>query len=146
MAKLKLLIDHTLEDNATRLIHFTKFLEEKSINKNSEHVYQDVILKNFASARESVTRSYEEIITCLALSIQERFQDFVNSPVFTSLVLVLDFNFRLKEQESLSSYRNEEILKLSESFWNLATVKQCVVISTPNGMGCFKSLCRTNVN
>ena len=61
MAKLKLLIDHSLEDNATRLIHFTKFLEEKSINENSEHVYQDVILKNFASARESVTRSHAHL-------------------------------------------------------------------------------------
>ena len=59
MAKLKLLIDHSLEDNATRLTHFTKFLKEKSINEYSEHVYQDVILKNFASARESITRSYD---------------------------------------------------------------------------------------
>ena len=67
MAKLKLLIDHSLEDNATRLTHFTKFLKEKSINENSEHVYQDVILNNLASARESVTHSYEEITTRLAL-------------------------------------------------------------------------------
>ena len=66
-AKLKLLIDYSLEDNATRLTLFTKFLKEKSINENSGHVYQSVILKNFASARESITHSYEEIITRLAL-------------------------------------------------------------------------------
>ena len=59
MAKLKFLIDHSLEDNATRS---TQFLKEKSINVNREHVCQDVILKNFASVRESVTRSYEEIL------------------------------------------------------------------------------------
>ena len=59
MAKLKLLIDHSLEDNATRL---TQFLKEKSINENREHDYQDVILKNFASTRESVTCSYEQIL------------------------------------------------------------------------------------
>ena len=41
MAKLKLLIDHSLEDNATRLTHFTKFLKERSITKNSEQVYQE---------------------------------------------------------------------------------------------------------
>ena len=102
MAKLKLLIDHSLEDNATRLTHFTKFLKEKSINENSEHVYQDVILKNFVSATESVTCSCEKIITHLALSTQERFQDFVNSPALTSIVLILDFNLWPKEQESLS--------------------------------------------
>ena len=45
MTKLKLLIDHSLEDNTTRLTHFNKFLKEKSVNKNSEHIYQDVILK-----------------------------------------------------------------------------------------------------
>ena len=39
MAKLKLFIDHSVEDNATRLTHFTKFLKEKSINENSEHAY-----------------------------------------------------------------------------------------------------------
>ena len=111
MAKLKLLIDHFLEDNATCLTHFTKFLKEKSIAKNSEHVYEDVILKNFGSARESVTCSYEEIITPLALSMQERFQDFVNSPVFASLKSILDFNLWPKEQESRSSYCDEEILK-----------------------------------
>ena len=71
MAKLKLLIDHSLEDNAKRLTHFTKFLKEKSTNENCEHAYQDVILKNSVSARESVTRLYEQIITHLALSMQE---------------------------------------------------------------------------
>ena len=66
-AKLKLLNDHSLEDNATRLTPFSKFLKEKSINENSEHAYQVAILKYFASAKESVTRSYEKIITRLAL-------------------------------------------------------------------------------
>ena len=73
-------------------------------------------MKNFASARESVPRSYQEIITRLALSVQEQFQDFVNSPVFTSLMPILDFDLRLKEQESLSSYCDEEKLKLSNHF------------------------------
>ena len=41
MTKLKLLIDHSLEDNTTRLTHFTKFLKEKSANKNCEHICQD---------------------------------------------------------------------------------------------------------
>ena len=36
----------------------------------------------------------------LALSMQERFQDLVNSPVFTtSLVPILDFHLWPKEQE-----------------------------------------------
>ena len=139
MAKLRLLIDLFLEDNATRLTHFTKFLKEKSINKNSEYVYQDVILKNFASARESVTRSYEEIITRLALPMQERFQDFEKSPVFTSLVPILDFNLWPKEQESLGSYCDEEILKLSNHFEALLQLNQCVVISIPNEWDVLKA-------
>ena len=135
IAKLRLLIDHFPEDNATRFTHFTKFLKEKSINKNSEYVYQDVILKNFASARESVTRSYEEIITHLALPMQERFQDFEKSPVFVSLVPILDFNLWPKEQESLSSYCDEEILKLSDHFEALLQLTQCVeYLYQMNGM------------
>ena len=64
--------------------------------------------------------------------MQERFQDFVSSPVFTSLVLILDFNLCPKEQESLSSYCDEEILKLSNNFEALLQLNQCVVISIPN--------------
>ena len=64
--------------------------------------------------------------------MQEQFQDFVNSPVFTSLVPILDFNLWQKEQESLSSYCNEEILQLSNHFEALLQLNQCVVISIPN--------------
>ena len=41
MAKLKFLIDHSLEDKTTSLTHFTKFLKEKinEIDENSKHVY-----------------------------------------------------------------------------------------------------------
>ena len=64
--------------------------------------------------------------------MQEQFQDFVNSPVFTSLVPILDFNLWQKEQESLSSYCNEEILQLSNHFETLLQLNQFVVISIPN--------------
>ena len=71
--------------------------------------------------------------------MQERFQDFVSSPVFTSLVLILDFNLCPKEQESLSSYCDEEILKLSNNFEALLQLNQCVVISIPNEWDVLKA-------
>ena len=71
--------------------------------------------------------------------MQEQFQDFVNSPVFTSLLPILDFNLWPKEQESLSSYCDEEILKLSNHFEALLQLNQCVVISIPNEWDVLKA-------
>ena len=75
----------------------------------------------------------------LALSMQEWFLDFVSSPVFTSLVPILDFNLCPKEQESLSWYCDEEILKLSNHFEALLQLNQCVVISIPNESDVLKA-------
>ena len=44
---------------------------------------------------------------------------------------ILDFNLWPKEQESLGSYCDEEILKLSNHFEALLQLNQCVVISIP---------------
>ena len=52
---------------------------------------------------------------------------------------ILDFNLCPKEQESLSSYCDEEILKLSNHFEALLQLNQCVVISIPNEWDVLKA-------
>ena len=71
--------------------------------------------------------------------MQERFQDFVNSPVCTSLALILNFNLWPKEQESLSSYCHEKILELSNHFEALLQLNHYVVISIPNEWDVLKA-------
>ena len=63
----------------------------------------------------------------------------MNSPVFTSLVPILYFILWPKEQESLSSYCDEEILKLSNHFEALLQLHQCVVISIPGEWDVLKA-------
>ena len=59
--------------------------------------------------------------------------------LLTSLVPILDLNLWLKEQESLSSYCDEEILKLSNHFEALLQLNQSVVTSISNAWDVLKA-------
>ena len=44
MAKLKILIDQSLDDNSQRLMHYTKLLKDMKLTENVDHMYQDLPL------------------------------------------------------------------------------------------------------
>ena len=112
MAKLKILIDQLLEDNSQRLTHYTKLLQDTELTENGDRMYQDLPLNRFDQVKSSVKHSYDEIITHLAFSMEQRFKDLINSPLFNSLAPILDVNLWPKNQAQLSKYCDLEINSL----------------------------------
>ena len=68
MAKFKILIDQSLDDNSQRLTHYTKLLKDMKLTENGDHIYQDLPLNRFDQGKSSDKHLYDEIITRLALS------------------------------------------------------------------------------
>ena len=73
MAKLKILIDQSLDDSSQRLTHYIKLLKDMELTENGYHMYQDFPLNRFDQAKSLVKQSYDEVIICLALSMEQRF-------------------------------------------------------------------------
>ena len=110
MAKLQMLIDLSLEgDNSGRLTHLTKlFKETKQTNKG--HLYQDIKLLKFEIHKQSVGNAYKEIITKLAVTMEDRFQALSKSQIFENLMQIVDLSSWPTEENVLSTYCDEEIL------------------------------------
>ena len=57
MAKLKILINQSLDYNSQRLMHYTKLLKYIELTENGDHMYQDLPLNQFDQAKSSVKHS-----------------------------------------------------------------------------------------
>ena len=101
--EIEILIDHSLDDNSQRLTHYTKLIKDVEMTENDDHMYQDLPLNRFDQAKSSVKHSYDEIITCLTLSMEQRFKDLIDSPLFNSLATVLGVSLWPKNQAQLST-------------------------------------------
>ena len=78
MVKLKVLINQSLDDNSRRLTHYTKLLKDIKLTENGDHMYQALPLNQFDQAKSSVKHLYNKIITPLALSMEQRFEDLIS--------------------------------------------------------------------
>ena len=132
MAKLKILIDQWLDDNSKRLMHYNKLLKDMELTENGDHMYQDLPLNQFDQAKSLVKHSYDEIITRLALSMEQRFKDLIDSPLFNSLAPILDVNLWPKNQAQLSTYCDLEIKITSKHYFNSISVSS--VLSVTSGI------------
>ena len=81
----------------------------------------------FDQAKSYVKLSYDKIITCLALSMEQRFEALIDSPLFNSLASTLDVNLQPKNQAQLSTYRDLQIKSLRDDFKALLELNQCVI-------------------
>ena len=96
MAKLQMLIDSFLEgDNGGCL-----FKETKQTGKG--HLYQDIKLLNFEIHKRSVGTAYKEIITKLAVTMEDRFQSLFKSQIFENLIQIVDMSLWPAEENVLS--------------------------------------------
>ena len=95
-------------------------------------MYQDLPLNRSDQAKSSVKHSYDEIITRLALSMEQRFKDLFDSPLFNSLAPILDVNLWHKNQAQLSTHCDLKIKSLRDHFEALLELNQCVISSICN--------------
>ena len=140
MAKLQLLIDSTLSgDNADRLISTTKLFKE--INESK---YQDIELVNLDIHRGSVSASFHEIITKLAITMEDRFSSLSSSPVFENLVPVLDVSSWPTEEGDLFNYCDEEVKALADYLQPLLSKNGCDWAQIPAEWDRLKSFIQPN--
>ncbi|XP_066915547.1 zinc finger protein 862-like [Clytia hemisphaerica] len=123
MAKLQILVDSSLEDgNNDRLIHITKLFREVADDGN----YPGVKISNFTVHQKSISESFEEIITKLAITMENRFSNMMASPVFENLVTILDVSLWPEEDKGLLDYGDESVNALVDHFRSLIE-KKCNV-------------------
>ena len=127
MAKLRLLVDSSLEDASNdRLIHTTKLFKEVEDGN-----YQGVKLFNFALHQKSINESFETIITKLGITMENRFSSMMASPIFENLVTILDTSLWPEEEDRLLDYGDESINALVDHFRSLIE-KKCNVAQIPS--------------
>ena len=146
MVKLKIFIDQSLDDNSQRLTHYTKLLKDMELTENGDHMYHDLPLNQFDQAKSSVKHLYDKNITCLALSMEQRFEDLIDSPLFKSLAPILDVNLWPKNQAQLSTYCDLEIKSLQDHFELLLEFNQCVISCVCNEWDCLKAFVLPMIN
>ena len=90
MTKLKILIGNSLDESSKRLTNFTKFLKEVTLTENGEYKYQDVTLQNYQASLNALWDNYKEFISKINESVERRFSELRNSPIFANLPIILD--------------------------------------------------------
>ena len=92
MVKLHMLIDSSLEgDNGGRLTHLTKLFKETK-QTDEGHLYQDIKLLNIEIHEQSVGTACKEIITKLAVTMEDIFQSLFKSQIFENLIQIVDMS------------------------------------------------------
>ena len=92
MVKLQMLIDSSLEgDNGGCLTHLTKLFKETK-QTDEGHLYQDIKLLNIEIHEQSVGTACKEIITKLAVTMEDIFQSLFKSQIFENLIQIVDMS------------------------------------------------------
>ena len=110
MAKLQMLTDSSLEgDNGDPLTHLTKLFKETKETDEGQ-LYQHIKLLNFQIEKQSVGTAYKEMITTLAVIMEDRFQSLFKSHIFENLIEIVDMCSSTTGENVLSTCCDEEIL------------------------------------
>ena len=89
MAKLKLLIDESLDQKQKHMTYFTLFLSKVEL-KDSKHNYQDINLSKYKRSIKAVNNHYRKAIVSISDNMESRFEDLNQSPVFENMVSPLE--------------------------------------------------------
>ena len=89
MAKLKLLIDKSLDSPETLLTNFNKLLSNIE-EHNNDYFYAGIKLARFETIRALACNRYTQTITNITSAMEERFDNLQISPIFKHLIPLLD--------------------------------------------------------
>ena len=125
MAKLKLLIDESLDEESDILTFLTSFLKKVETNDEGESKYQEIKLNNYNAAVSNLSRHYNDIIVKITDSMSSRFEDLTASPVFKHLATILDVSSWPNNE--LAMFGESAILELSDCFEELLIKNGCEI-------------------
>ena len=109
ITKLKILIGNSLDESSKRLTNFAKFQKEVNLTGNGVFKYQDVTLQNYQASLNALSNNYKEFISKVNESVERRFSELQNSPIFANLPIVLDCKKWPRTSEQLMSFGDDEI-------------------------------------
>ena len=87
---LSALLEQSVDQTATRLTNFTKFLKD-IVEEDGTYTYQDVKLLNFNVSNETFKKLYSDIINDLTVKCNKRFENLQSNPVLVDTINILDF-------------------------------------------------------
>ena len=91
MAKLKLLIDMSLDSPNNIMTNLNKLLDDVREDQGY-HFYQGIKLAQFEIAKESTRVLYTETISNITTAMEGRFNDISTSPLFKNIICLLDIS------------------------------------------------------
>ena len=138
MAKLKLLIDQSLESTDGKMTHYNKLLSSIKV-KEDKHYYQDIKLSNFPATKGTVARVYEETIINITACMEERFKNLIETPILQHIVSLLDTSTWLDHQNSIGSFGGEMIVELMTHFEDLLKNGKCDLTKVPEEWNALKA-------
>lgn len=125
MAKLRLLIDESLEEDNDILTHLNCLLKDIEYHEENGSTYQGMKLNHYDAAIENLSQHYNDIIIKITDSMASRFEDLTASPVFKHLVSLLDVSSW--PQNELAVFGESAILELSDCFEELLVKNGCEI-------------------
>lgn len=137
MAKLKLLIDNSLESDNNKLTHYNRLRSQIEVKEDGKRYYQNVKLKNFNSTRKAVPGYYNDCIIRITDSMEGRFHNLTESPVFKHLTSLLDV--AIWPKENLTSFGDSQINELLQHFRLVLTENGCDIYEAQNEWDVLKN-------
>ena len=122
MAKLKLLIDESLDQKQKHMTYFTLFLSKVEL-KDGKHNYQDINLSKYKRSIKAVNNHYRKAIVSISDNMESRFEDLNQSPVFENMVSPLET--QTWPTENINEFRDQEIVKVANHFRDLLSKNGC---------------------
>ena len=89
MAKLKLLLDKSLDEDETFIIHYKNLMSkiEEKTDEGKTSYYQEIKSKNYQNV--DVQNTYSDIVSSISNSMCKRFASLEDSVLFKNLVKLL---------------------------------------------------------
>ena len=122
MAKLKLLIDESLDQKQNHMINFTLFLSKVEL-KDGKHYYQDIKLSKYKRPIKAVNNHYRKVIVSISHNMESRSEEFKQSPVFENMVSLLET--QTWPTENINEFGDQEIIKIANHFRVLLSKNGC---------------------
>ena len=90
------------------------------------YYYQNVKLKMFDASLRKIHSTYKDMISKVSESVEGRFEEFRESPVFSNLPIILDVAM-WPRNDTLKQYGDNAVLKLKEFYSDLLLKNGCNV-------------------
>ena len=99
------------------------------MTENGEYKYQDITLQNYQASLNTLSNNYKEFISKINKSVELRFSELQNSPIFANLPVILECKKWPQTNEQLMSFEDDKIETFEVHLMPLLEKKSCEIVS-----------------